>query len=85
MANEEEKKKIEAAVFETFEQVLGVPKNEFTRESVIADTFSMDSLDKVEIIMFLEDELKVQIEDEEVSDEKVKTVNDLILVMESKF
>lgn len=53
--------------------------SEITRESTFAD-LGIDSLDTVEMLMKLEDEIGVEVE----LDQKVETVGDLVTFIEGK-
>lgn len=53
---------------------LGVDQNEVTPTASFADDLGADSLDLVELVMALEEEFKIEINDEEA--EKIKTVQD---------
>ena len=55
---------------------LGVDQNEVTSTASFADDLGADSLDQVELVMALEEEFKVEINDEDA--EKIKTVQDAI-------
>ena len=55
---------------------LSINENEITMESAFIDDLNADSLDIVELIMALEDELDMEIPDEEA--EKFVTVGDVV-------
>ena len=55
---------------------LGVEENEVTPTASFADDLGADSLDQVELVMALEEEFKIEINDEAA--EKIKTVQDAI-------
>ncbi len=55
---------------------LGVDLNEVTPTASFADDLGADSLDQVELVMALEEEFKIEINDEDA--EKIKTVQDAI-------
>ena len=55
---------------------LGVNEDEITMESTFIDDLGADSLDIVELIMSLEEELEIEIPDEDA--EKFKTVGDVV-------
>lgn len=55
---------------------LSVNKDEITMESSFIDDLSADSLDIVELVMALEDELEMEIPDDDVV--KFKTVGDVV-------
>ena len=60
---------------------LSVDENEITLESSFIDDLNADSLDIVELIMALEDELDMEIPDEDV--ENFKTVGDVVNYVQS--
>ncbi|MFN5900446.1 MAG: acyl carrier protein [Planctomyces sp.] len=55
---------------------LDVPKEEISRNSSFVDDLKADSLDIVELVMALEDEVEVKIPDEDY--DKIKTVGNAI-------
>lgn len=55
---------------------LNIDKEEITQESSFIDDLNADSIDIVELIMTLEDELEIEIPDEDV--EGFKTVGDVV-------
>ena len=55
---------------------LGDNEDEITMESTFIDDLGADSLDIVELIMSLEEELEIEIPDEDA--EKFKTVGDVV-------
>lgn len=55
---------------------LSINENEITMESAFIDDLNADSLDIVELIMALEDELDMEIPDDEA--EKFVTVGDVV-------
>ena len=74
------------AVFEEVRRViaeqLSVPEDTVARSSSLAGDLPADSLDRVEIVMELEDELGVEIPEEDV--EGLSTVGDLVSYLERK-
>ncbi len=72
-------------VFEKIRSILceqlDVAEDKVTMESLIADDLGADSLDVVDLLMSLEDELEVEIPDEEI--ENIKTVGNLVQYIES--
>ncbi len=58
---------------------LGIDEEEITLESAFIDDLNADSLDIVELIMALEDELEMEIPDEEA--ETFVTVADIVKFM----
>lgn len=67
-------------MFEKIQEIiadkLSINAEEITLESSFTDDLNADSLDIVELIMALEDELELEIPDEEV--EGFKTVGDVV-------
>lgn len=61
-------------------QQLNLDENEITRESRLVDDLHADSLDIVELVMSLEEEIGTEISDEELS--KLKTVGDIVAYVE---
>lgn len=59
---------------------LGIPQSKITLESKIVEDLGADSLDVVELLMTLEDEMGKTIPDEEVT--KIKTVGEIVEVIE---
>lgn len=60
----------------------GIDGENILAESHLYDDLALDSLEKVEIVMVIEDEFRIEIADSEA--EKVQTVNDLINLIDSK-
>ena len=58
---------------------LGIDEEEITMESAFIEDLNADSLDIVELIMALEDELEMEIPDEEA--ETFETVADIVKFM----
>ena len=58
---------------------LGIDEEEITMESAFIEDLNADSLDIVELIMALEDELDMEIPDDEA--EKFVTVSDIVKFM----
>lgn len=52
------------------------PVDETTLEASLADDLGLDSIERVELVMFLEEKYSVDIDDDEV--EKCATVKDLV-------
>ena len=73
-------------MFEKIQEIiadkLSVNVEEITLESSFTDDLNADSLDIVELIMALEDELDLEIPDEEV--EGFKTVGDVVTYVKSQ-
>ncbi|MDO5038178.1 acyl carrier protein [Clostridium sp.] len=67
-------------MFEKIQEIvsekLSIDKDEITMDSSFIDDLNADSLDIVELIMALEDELDMEIPDEDV--EGFKTVGDVV-------
>lgn len=61
---------------------LGVEENKITSEANLRDDLDIDSLDEVEMIMEFEKEYHIFINGEEA--EKIKTVQDIYNLLESK-
>lgn len=61
---------------------LNIDLAEIKGNSHFVEDLGADSLDIVELIMALEDEFKIEVEDEEV--ENIKTLNDFINYLNSK-
>lgn len=55
---------------------LDVEEDEITMDTSFQDDLNADSLDLVELIMFIEDEFELEVEDEEV--ENIQTVRDAV-------
>ena len=73
-------------VFEKVKEIvveqLGVEEDEVTMESSFIDDLGADSLDIVELIMALEEELDIEVPDEEA--EKITTVGDVVEYIKSQ-
>jgi len=73
-------------MFEKIQEIiadkLSIDVEEITLESSFIDDLNADSLDIVELIMALEDELEIEIPDEEV--EGFKTVGDVVTYVKSQ-
>ncbi len=61
---------------------LGVDESEVTMEASFVDDLGADSLDTVELVMALEEEVGIEIPDEDA--EKIITVGDVIAYIDSK-
>lgn len=55
---------------------LGVSESKITLEARLSEDLGIDSIDAVEIVMFIEDEYKVSVSDEDAF--ALKTVKDLV-------
>ena len=73
---------IEARVKEIIVEIVGVSESEITPEANFTNDLSADSLDRVELIMEIEDEFGISIPEEEA--EKIATVGDAIKYVEEK-
>ncbi|MCL2672492.1 MAG: acyl carrier protein [Clostridiales bacterium] len=62
-------------------QQLNLNEEEITRESRLVDDLHADSLDIVELVMSLEEEIGNEISDDELS--KLKTVGDIVAYVEN--
>ncbi|HET9481183.1 MAG TPA: acyl carrier protein [Candidatus Polarisedimenticolia bacterium] len=60
---------------------LGVDEDEVTPTAAFVEDLGADSLDQVELVMALEEEFKLEINDEDA--EKIKTVQDAITYITS--
>ncbi|MDD4902348.1 MAG: acyl carrier protein [Patescibacteria group bacterium] len=60
---------------------LGVAEDKVTPQASIVDDLGADSLDQVELIMAIEDELQIEIPDEDA--EKIQTVKDIFDFVEN--
>lgn len=76
-----EQQQIEIRVIDSFTTQLGFSKGNVTLESN-RESLDMDSLDDVEVIMFLEEQFDIEIHDEEA--EKLRTVQDVVSLVMSK-
>lgn len=73
---------VKQQITEVLKESLGVDAAEVTEEAHLVDDLGADSLDSVEIIMEVENKCNVTISDDEGM--TVKTVGDLIKLVESK-
>lgn len=71
----------------TFEKVqellskqLGIKKDNITLTSKVQEDLNADSLDVVEMLMTLEDEFEIEVEETEAL--KLKTVNDIVKLID---
>ncbi len=70
---------IEKRVNKIIAEQLGVIENEINPENNLTDDLGADSLDKVELVMALEDEFEIQIKDDDADRcDTVQQVIDLI-------
>ena len=75
-------KTIQSRVIEVIADQLGIEPEEVLPESKIIEDLGADSLDMIEIVMAIEEEFDCEIADEEA--EKIKTVGDVIKLIEEK-
>lgn len=68
-------------VREIIAEKLEISKNEITEDTSLVEDLRIDSLDMVELIMCLEDELDLTLSDEAVA--TIKTVGDIVNYIES--
>ncbi|MCK9181478.1 MAG: acyl carrier protein [Fibrobacteraceae bacterium] len=78
MTEEELLKKITAVVVEK----LGVKAEDVTRDAAFVNDLGADSLDRVELVMALEDEFDIEILDEDA--EKFIKVSDVLAYVQNK-
>jgi acyl carrier protein len=71
-----------AALVKILRKVTGIKAVNITEKTSFHDDLGVDSVDMTELIMELETELNVEISDEDV--EMVKTVGELIVILDSK-
>ena len=81
----EERNTMSDSTFEIVRRVLvdglSVDESAVVLEAKLADDLGADSLDAVELIMSLEEELDIEIETARA--ESIKTVNDLVVLVDS--
>ena len=63
-------------------QQLGIKEEKIKPESRVVEDLGADSLDVVELLMMLEDEFSITVGEEDAL--KLKTVNDIITIIEKK-
>ena len=73
---------IEARVKEIIVEKFGVSESEVTAEANFTNDLNADSLDRVELIMEIEDEFGISIPEEQA--EKIATVGDAVKYVEEK-
>lgn len=69
-----------AAVMKAIADTLGMKEGEFKQTDSLANDLGADSIDNVEIVMGIEEELSVEITDDELQD--CRTVADLVQVVQ---
>lgn len=73
----------ERFVRDLISEKLGVDKKTVVPSSLLVDDLGADSLDRVELVMALEDEFDLEIPDEDT--EKMKTVKDVVSYVEARY
>lgn len=73
---------IEKHIKEIISERLGIEQKNNVPSSLFVDDLGVDSLDIIEIIMAVEDELHIEIPDEDA--DKIKSVKDLVDYANSK-
>jgi len=73
---------ISAKVREVIADHLGLGLETVTRESSLAKDLGADSLDRMELLMALEEEFRIEISDDEA--DRLKTVADVVAFVEKK-
>lgn len=73
---------IESKIKDIVAQQLSVPADQVTLEATFKDDLGADSLDIVELVMALEEELEIDIPDEEAN--KILTVGDAVTYVKAK-
>ena len=73
---------IESKIKEIVAQQLSVSPDQVTLEATFKDDLGADSLDIVELVMALEEELEIDIPDEEAN--KIQTVGDAVNYVKTK-
>lgn len=68
-------------VRELLSEQLGVKPEKINPESRVLEDLGADSLDVVELLMSLEDEFNITVEEEDAI--KLKTVNDIITIIDN--
>jgi acyl carrier protein len=63
-------------------ELLGMPVEQINTDQRLGDDLGADSLDKVELLLALEDEFRIDITDEEA--EKFETVGDIVRYVQGK-
>ena len=72
----------EKEIIEVLAERLSINENKITPQAEIVSDLGADSLDRVEIVMALEDEFNIEIPDEDA--EKFKTVKNVVDYVELK-
>ena len=75
----------EKEIFEKLKELIGeqfgIDKNKVTENFTFNDDIAADSLDKVELVMNLEDEFNIEVLEEDI--EKIITVGDMVKYIKS--
>lgn len=61
---------------------LGIPEEKITMDTTFTNDLEVDSLDKVELVMNLEDEFHIEISDADA--ENIETITDVVKYVKSK-
>ena len=61
---------------------LGVDEGQVTADASITDDLGADSLDRVELVMAIEQEFNIEISDEDA--EKIETINDAVSYVQKR-
>lgn len=69
-------------VKDTIIDIMGIPEDEILLESHLYDELDADSLDMTQIILSLENEYKIDIENEDIIN--LKTVDDIVNYIKGK-
>lgn len=72
----------EAAIKDVISTVLGVKEGEITLDADFVNDLGADSLDAVELVMAIEEEFKIEIEDDEA--ESLTSLRKVVEFMEKK-
>lgn len=70
---------VEALVEETDKDITA---DDVTADTLLAEDFELDSMQRISLVMELEDNYGIDIEDEELAD--INTVGDLVALIETK-
>ena len=73
---------VEEKVIDIVSDQLDTPKEDIANGSAFVDELKADSLDIVELVMALEDEVEIKIPDEDY--DRIKTVGDVIQYIQEK-
>lgn len=75
--------KVQDAIYGYLKEILS-PSTNFTESSRLVDDLGLDSLDQIELSIYLEEKLDIIIDDEDVVG-KANTVGDLISILQKKY